>query len=373
MSDDPTKMRELIDPYLDWADAEGVPVIEDYGVDLLAAETRPWPRFGVSGAIIHLKARGDFVTLYVHDLLPGRSSAPIRHLYEQFVYVLSGHGSTRIETPDGRKLTFEWGPHSLFALPLNMRYRLFNGSGKAHARLACCNTFPLVYNTFMNERFVFDCPTDFPERLGESGWFDGEGVELRASQGPVLWETNFVPDISDFELKPFSERGPGSSTVQFLLGRGVMKAHVSAMPVGTYKKAHRHGPDFFIFNVTGSGYSFLWYEGQTEMTRIDWRHGVVFSPPDMMYHQHFNTSGDPARYLAMNLGNRRYPFTSERKKQAKALGVSAKDGGRQIEYDDQAPFIHKTYLAELARNGVACRMSEFMDERILIEKSRQTA
>ncbi|HET9149793.1 MAG TPA: hypothetical protein VFO61_04855, partial [Alphaproteobacteria bacterium] len=57
----------------------------------------------------------------------------------------------------------------------------------------------------------------------------------------------------------------------------------------------------------------------------------------------------------------------------KALGVSAKDGGRQVEYEDQAPMIHRTYLNELAQNGVACRMSEFMDEQILLEKARQTA
>src|SRR5258706_3889552 len=114
-----TEHRVLIDPYLDWAAAQGVPVIEDFGVDLLAVETSPWPRFGLDGAIIHLKARGDFVTLYVQELRAGGATPPIRHLYEQLVYVLAGNGSTEITLPDGGKLTFEWGPHSLFALPLN--------------------------------------------------------------------------------------------------------------------------------------------------------------------------------------------------------------------------------------------------------------
>ena len=168
-----TEQRVLIDPYLDWAAAEGVPVIEDYGVDLLAAEVRPWPRFGMDGAIIHLKARGDFVTLYVQELRPGSATPPIRHLYEQLVYVLAGNGSTEIDLPGGRKLTFEWGPHSLFALPLNMRYRLFNGSGAKPARLACCNTFPLSLNYLMNEQVIFDCPADFPERLLSPKSFEG--------------------------------------------------------------------------------------------------------------------------------------------------------------------------------------------------------
>jgi hypothetical protein len=370
---DVTLGRELIDPYLDWSAAEGVPVIEGYGVDLFAADVKPWSRFGLDGAIIHLKARGDFVTLFLYDLPPGRSSLPVRHIYEQLVYVLSGHGSTKIETADGRQITFEWGQHSLFALPLNARYQLFNGSGREHARLACCNTFPLVMNYFMNEQFVFNCPFDFPERLGKSDWFDGVGTEIPFPRGRWVWETNFVPDLSAFNLRPSNDRGAGATGIQFLLGSGVMKSHQASMPVGTYKKAHRHGPDFFIFNLTGSGYSLMGHQQLDELVRIDWRHGVVFAPPDMMYHQHFNTSPVPARYFAMNLGNRRYPFTSERKKQAKALGVDVKEGGRQIEYADQDPAIHRLYLEELKKHGAACRMGEFMDERILLKGTKEVA
>jgi mannose-6-phosphate isomerase-like protein (cupin superfamily) len=368
----PDSPRYLIDPYEDWAAAEPVPVIEGYGVDLLTAETRPWPRFGLDGAIVHLKARADFTTLFLYRLPPGGSSMPVRHLYEQLVYVLEGHGSTQIEGPDGKTRSFEWGPKSLFALPLNARYRLFNGSGRERALLACCNCFPLVYNLFMNEDVIFNCANSFPERLGPDGYFDGEGRELDFGRGSCVWETNFVSDISAFALKPQDDRGPGSTYVQFILGNGVMKAHVSAMPVGTYKKAHRHGPDFFLFNVTGTGYSLMWYEGESDFLRTDWRHGVVFSPPDMMYHQHFNTGAESARYLAMNLGNRRYPFTGERKKQAKALGVSVKDGGRQIEYEDQDPRIHRLYLDELARHGAPCLMSRFMDESVLLRRMNET-
>ena len=54
---------------------------------------------------------------------------PQRHLYEEVVYVSEGDGSTQIELPNGEKRSFEWGPTSLFAIPLNATYRHFNGSG----------------------------------------------------------------------------------------------------------------------------------------------------------------------------------------------------------------------------------------------------
>ena len=360
--------RVLIDPYLDWADAQPVPIVEGYSVDLLDVETKPWPRYGMEGAIVHLKARADFTTLFLHKLPPGATSAPVRHMYEQLVYVLEGQGSTKIDGADGRDIAFEWGPKSMFALPLNARYQMFNGSGREPVVFAVSNFLPLVMNLFINEDFIFNCEHEFPERLGPDGYFEGEGHKIPQPKGPGLWETNFVADVSGFKLDANAARGPGSTSIQFILGNGVMKAHTSAMPVGTYKKAHRHGPDFFIFNVAGSGYSLMWNDGEKDWVRIDWRHGVVFAPPEMMYHQHFNTGPDPARYLAMNLGNRRHPFTAERKKQAKAIGVDVKEGGRQIEYEDQDSRIHRLYLDELAKHGAPCLMSEFMDEQMLLDR-----
>jgi len=114
--------------------------------------------------------------------------------------------------------------------------------------------------------------------------------------------------------------------------------------------------------VTGRGYSLLWYEGE-EFVRVDWRHGVVFAPPDMMYHQHFNTAPVPSRYLAVALGSLRYPFTTEKRNLFMGVDVNVRDGGRQIEYADQNPRIHQIYLAELAKHGVVSRMGEHIDEK----------
>lgn len=352
----------MLDPYLDWAAGEGVPVVEDFGVDLLAMETAPWGRFGVAGAIVHLKGRGDFISIFVLDLPPGAETAPRRHLFEEVIYVLSGHGSTTVETVDGRTHSFEWGPKSLFALPLNARYRHFNGSGREPARLASTNSLPIVMNLFHNEDFIFENPCGFPEREGRAGYFSGEGDFAPAIHSLYRWETNFVPDLSTFELRAQEKRGVGASNMVFILADGTMHAHSSEMPIGTYKKAHRHGSDYHVFTVTGQGYSLLWYEGDMDFRRIDWRHGVVFAPPDMMYHQHFNTGPQPARYLGVALGGLRYPFTTEKRNLYEGMDVSVRDGGQQIEYADQDLRIHEIYLAELAKSGVPSGMGAYLDE-----------
>jgi uncharacterized RmlC-like cupin family protein len=348
--------RLLTDPYRDWLGEQNVPVIEDFGVDLLTVETEPWELLGARAAFVNLKGQGDFIGVTVVDIPPGRSTQRQRHLYEEVVYVLSGHGSTTIESAGGRKHSFEWGPKSLFALPLNARYRHFNASGTRPARLASATNLPMVLKLFHNREFVFGNDWDFGERFGNDKHFTGEGDFIPARPGRHMWETNFVPDLGSFGLQHWAARGAGSSNMMFVLADGTMHAHISEMPVGTYKKAHRHGADFHIFAVTGTGYSLLWYEGDDDFRRVDWRHGVVYAPPDMMFHQHFNTSDEPARYLAIAFGGLRYPFSEDKRRTFLGMDVSVKAGGRQIEYEDEDPRIRKIYEEELARTGTEIRM-----------------
>jgi cupin superfamily acireductone dioxygenase involved in methionine salvage len=355
-------LKLLLDPYGAWAAKQGVPIVEDFGVDLLSVATSTWPRFGCEGTIVHLKGRGDFVSIFVLALPPAGGTEPQQHLFEEVVYVLAGHGNTLVETHDGRRHSFEWGPKSLFALPLNCRYQHFNGSGHEPARLAATTNLPIMMNLFHNHDFIFDNGFRFPDREGEARHFTGEGEFIPVRPGRHMWETNFIPDLAAFELKTWEQRGAGSSNMKFILADGTMHAHSSEMAVGTYKKAHRHGADFHVYAATGHGYSLLWYEGDEDFVRVDWRHGVVFAPPDMMYHQHFNTAPHPSRYLAIALGSLRYPFTTEKRNLFMGVDVNVRDGGRQIEYEDQDPRIHEIYLAELAKNQVKSRMGDYLDE-----------
>lgn len=45
------------------------------------------------------------------------------------------------------------------------------------------------------------------------------------------------------------------------------------------------------------------------------------------------------------------------------VDVSASDGGVQIEYYDQDPRIHATFLSELAKHGTICTMAPAMFNR----------
>jgi len=352
-----------VDPYLDWLKNERIPLVEDFGVHLPDVETRAWARYGVGGAAVHLKGRGDFVSMFVLDLAPGVATEPQRHLYEELVYVLSGRGSTTIDGGDGRAHGFEWGPRSLFAIPLNTKYRHFNGSGTERARLATTTNLPAVLNMFHNEAFVFDNPFRFDERLGQQKFFAGEGDFIPVRPGQHMWESNFVPDLAAIDLKGWDQRGTGSKNIMFILADGTMHAHISEMQPGSYKKAHRHGPDFHVMCVSGQGYSLLWYDGEKDLRQVRWKHGTVFAPPDRMFHQHFNTGERPARYLATAFGSLRYPFTESKRRALMGAGdkgdgqgavaVSVKLGGDQIEFEDQSPRIDALYREELERAGNA--------------------
>ncbi|HZS64507.1 MAG TPA: hypothetical protein VFA53_08435 [Xanthobacteraceae bacterium] len=358
----------LVDPYLEWTKKEGIPIHEDFGVDLTTAAVAPWPRLGdkCQASFVHLHGRGDWMTIFVLEIPPGGSSAPQQHLYDEIFYVLSGQGSMVVELPDGTKRSFEWGPRAMFAPPLNAKYRIFNASGREPARLACANDLRVMMNILHDEKFFFDNPYEFPEREQPAGYYAGEGEMTSIRPGRHLWETNFVPDLGAFELKAWEARGAGSSNIQFLLSESSIGAHVSEMPVGTYKKGHRHGPGLHVLFIHGSGYSLLWYHGDKDYKRVEWKHGVVFAPPDEMFHQHFDTSARPARYLALGFGSKRYPIVLERRlgSEGRRSDVSIKDGGAQIEYADQDPRLHAIWLEEIAKTGVKSQMGKYIDESI---------
>jgi oxalate decarboxylase/phosphoglucose isomerase-like protein (cupin superfamily) len=137
------------------------------------------------------------------------------------------------------------------------------------------------------------------------------------------------------------------------MARGSMNSHISQFPIGTYKKAHAHGPGAHVIMLSGEGYSLMWPEGD-EPRRYDWQVGTMIVPPNMWFHQHFNTGTTPARYLAF-----KHEATSIRNEQGVPKAwISRRQGGDQIDYVDEKPEIRKLFTEALAKHDLKPRMEE---------------
>jgi len=170
----------------------------------------------------------------------------------------------------------------------------------------------------------------------------------------TVWDTNFVPNVRTIPLYLRSNRGAGGSFLHIELAENSMTTHISEFPVGTYKKAHRHGAGAHVAIIGGEGYSLMWPEGEP-IKRFDWHDGSVIVPPERWFHQHFNTGATPARYLALRWGSRKHARPMG---QNYGTDESVKAGGDQIEYADEDPQIRRMFEQELAKRGVACRMDD---------------
>src|SRR5260370_2035689 len=170
---------------------------------------------------------------------------------------MEGTGWTQIGLGEGRKKGCEWGPRSLFAIPLNARHRHFNGSGLNGALIVSTTDLRLVMNTFHDACFVFETDYEFTARTGKNEYFAGEGDLITVRPGNHMWETNFVPDLAAIELKSWRDRDAGRTNIMFVLADGTTHAHISEMPVCTYKKGHRPHPCFHVMCVPGHSYSLL--------------------------------------------------------------------------------------------------------------------
>ncbi|MBM2810706.1 MAG: Ethanolamine ammonia lyase-activating protein [Chloroflexi bacterium] len=332
--------------YQHWIEEQGLPILGGFHVgNLNTVPLAPWERLGGNATFVRLAGAEEGNTDgYVAEIPPGGKLKPQRHLYEEVVYVLSGRGVTTVWYDDDRKQTFEWHERSLFAVPPNAWYQHFNASGDEPARYYAVTDAPLVLDLFHNADFVFNNDFRFSDRFAaDDGHFNGAGQFISENH----WETNFVADMGAFELADNSRRG-GGATMCFEVGDGTLCAHISDFPVGTYKKAHRHGAGANVIIISGTGYSLYWRK-PGEFERVDWQSGSTFVPEDMMFHQHFNVGADRARYLAIRWGSKKHNlFRPTENRQS----VDVNEGGDQIEYRDEDPKIYQWYLEACAKHGV---------------------
>ena len=159
---------------------------------------------------------------------------------------------------DRARRRFEWEKGALFAIPLNACYQHFNASGSRPVRYFALTSAPVAFELFRDERFIFDTDYAFKDRFDPSdeGYFSKSGQYLTEYYGGIL-HANFIPNIRDINLVPREKRGKGNRNMYIHMAGSAMLAHVSRFPVGTYKKAHRHGPGAHVYTLDSTGYTLM--------------------------------------------------------------------------------------------------------------------
>jgi mannose-6-phosphate isomerase-like protein (cupin superfamily) len=337
-------------------------VEDDLGIDLhrgysasslMRVPVKPWAERGIAAAFYDIIGAESLAGMYVGEIAPTQSSRPARQLCDEVIYVMAGRGSTTVETRKG-PVSFEWGPRSLFAIPLNHRYQLHNSSGREPARFVSVNTIPIVYNLFRDPKFVFGSDWQFDRIDADASLSDSvlyRPDEKHERTAVNLYETTFVPDIFMVQRTSFAERGSGNKTVYFELANSVISVHVAEHPGLQFFNPHRHGPSAFVFTLEGAGYTLMWQDGGKEV-RFDWpEHDVgVVVPPNMWWHGHFGTSPS-AMQLAIKLRSRKFPLNHLFDKTHKHVS----EGGTVLRYKDLEEGLRhrvwQTYVEECRARG----------------------
>lgn len=338
--------------YDDFLEQEDIPVYGGhYVTDVSDLEVGEWDRTGGRGAIINLIGHEGLNDIHVNEIPAGGELKEMSSLVEEIVYVVSGRGATVLEGDSDNSVTFEWEEDSLFFLPANVSHKHINQSGEEPARLVSDTNLPALFRLFRDPEYIFQGGDTFGDLTEDA--YSEEG-ELSVITGvPAIWDANFIPNVSSFDqLVDYSLRGAGGTNVKFRFPSSrSMRAHMSEFPVGTYKKAHKHGPGANVFVVKGEGYTLMWPPGGFEdRVRVDWQRGSFAVPPGDWYHQHFNLSEEPARYLALHrpnvLPNGPEPV------------YDSKHPDNIIQYTEEDPKVRTIFEEELAERGMESRMPE---------------
>jgi hypothetical protein len=313
--------------------------------------------------------------MHVVELAPGASTKPQRHLYQQLICIMQGHGTAEVWGSDPtRKQRFEWREFSLFSPPLNATYQIHNTSNAPVIYLAV-NDCPMVMDLFHNEDFVFNNPYQFTDRFDErdAGYFTRD--DRKADGSEMVWETNFIDNVSEALVDAQELKGAGVKITIFDMADNSFGGHLTEWPVGIYHKAHHHQGGAILLIARSEGYSLMWpqelgvrpYQNQfdDQVVRVEWGPFSVFSPGTKWFHQHFNTGTETARQLAFRPGGSSKNPTGFRRsgwrmvKGVPGVYVSYRQGGTLIEYEDEDPQIRIDFEATLKKNGVASEMPAF--------------
>jgi hypothetical protein len=361
-------------PYRQWIESEGIPIHTGYHFpDLRKLQVSRWDRLGVGGAHVVLEGAEGTDGAYICEIPIGGKTKAQRYLFEEVIYVLDGQGETTVWHDRRNKYSFRWSKGALFSPPLNV-WREHANRGSAPVRLVAVTDLPIVMDLFHNAPFIFNNDFVFTDRWGaEKDFFECGPHKIRKGRVPGVtiegkggdcYECSLVPDARALPLFDAPARGKKNRTAEVQMADNSLQCHVSEFPVGTYKRAHRHGPGSHVIVIGGRGYSLMWkdtprFSDSRTQVRVDWGDGSVFVPPDHWFHQHFNGADMAARYLAATwIGGKYFVEGLGGGGRTHRLGtVSIHHGGNMIDYPDEDPAIREIFEEELKKSGVKSEMS----------------
>ena len=103
----------------------------------------------------------------------------------------------------------------------------------------------------------------------------------------------------------------------------------------------------------------MWPDGE-EPRYYPWEVGTMIVPPNMWWHQHFNTGTTPSRYLAF-----KYEGVAVRNAQGVPKAwISARIGGDQIDYADESEAVRARFTDALAQYDLSHDMDQFYEAEL---------
>ena len=133
-----------------------------------------------------------------------------------------------VERRRRQKVTFEWGPGSLFAIPLNAYHQHFNGSGHAVRRGSSRSTNAAADHQPVRRRRL---RLQHPRTTSRTGSTASPTTSpTRTSSEGLLLKTNFVADAVNLPLIEAKERGAGGGHIRFVDGQGLDEQPHLAVP-----------------------------------------------------------------------------------------------------------------------------------------------
>jgi hypothetical protein len=365
--------------YQKWMEAQEIPIHGGYiAYDARNVERKPWKMTGTPGAFIDLIGMEGFTGMHVVEIPPGGATKPQKHMYQQLICILEGHGTTEVWREDDpkHKMTFEWGPFSLFSPPLNTCYQLYN-VGSTPVTYLAVNDAPMMIDLIHDIDFIFANPYVFKGRYDptDAEYFTRDERYMQGNSG-MVWRTNFIDNVQEALVDAQEAKGAGVKITVFDMAQNSLAGHLTEWPVGRYHKAHHHAGGAILLIARSEGYSIMWpqelgvrpYQNHFEdqIVTVEWGPYSVFSPPTKWFHQHFNTGRETARQLAFRPGGSSENPTGFRRSgnryvpgKGQGVYVSYRDGGALIEYEDEDPFIKPDFEKRLKGLGIESKMPDF--------------